>query len=347
MFMRKIANIFLALLWSVSLSAQTDYLEPVGDFTIYKGELGEYYRNVFSLLQSGFRQQPYARFVVIPSFSPEYAMCVEQRKGDYCLVSHTLTCSYWQGPSDKVQVIERCLAISKELYQALGELFRITTTQAQDLDGYSGGLDGTTYYFAATDSQGRVRQGKKWSPPGGTLMARLVLVCESVYLLTMEKEISPVSILNEANALIKDLQVRAKNFPDEYKTPKYGGPFLTGLLGSLPDGQAIEEEPVFASMSPQSYVLQHIKYPETLLAKNAKGYVICEFTLDKEGAVLYPHIVQSTYPEFAEEVLRVVKEMPAWVPAKINHKPVACTYSLYVPFRPHEYKRRVEETLKK
>ena len=89
--MKKIVFFILLLTLSFRLTAQIDYLEPVKPFTTYTGELGEYYRNVFSLLNTGFQQQPYARFVAIPSFSPEYAMSVEKKGGRYCLVSNTLS----------------------------------------------------------------------------------------------------------------------------------------------------------------------------------------------------------------------------------------------------------------
>ena len=79
--MKKIVFFILLLTLSFRLTAQIDYLEPVKPFTTYTGELCEYYRNVFSLLNTGFQQQPYARFVAIPSFSPEYAMSVEIRVG--------------------------------------------------------------------------------------------------------------------------------------------------------------------------------------------------------------------------------------------------------------------------
>ena len=48
--MKKIVISLLLLTLSFRLSAQIDYLEPVKPFTTYTGELGEYYRNVFSLL---------------------------------------------------------------------------------------------------------------------------------------------------------------------------------------------------------------------------------------------------------------------------------------------------------
>ena len=88
--MKKIVISLLLLTLSFRLSAQIDYLEPVKPFTTYTGELGEYYRNVFSLLNTGFQQRPYARFVTIPSFSPEYAMSVEKKNGRCLLIANTL-----------------------------------------------------------------------------------------------------------------------------------------------------------------------------------------------------------------------------------------------------------------
>ena len=61
-------------------------------------------------------------------------------------------------------------------------------------------------------------------------------------------------------------------------------------------------------------------YPAELLKDNVSGYALCEFTIDKEGVILRPHILKSTHPEFAEEALRIVKEMPNWTPALVGGK---------------------------
>ena len=67
--MNRFVYILFFLLFSLPLSAQTDYLDPVRSLSNYKGELGEYYRNVIWLLNTGFQEKPYARYVVLPSFS--------------------------------------------------------------------------------------------------------------------------------------------------------------------------------------------------------------------------------------------------------------------------------------
>lgn len=42
--------------------------------------------------------------------------------------------------------------------------FRTVTSQVQDLDGSTAGLDGVVYYFTSTDAKGTNQMGRKWSP---------------------------------------------------------------------------------------------------------------------------------------------------------------------------------------
>ena len=60
--------------------------------------------------------------------------------------------------------------------------------------------------------------GRKWSPMKGTLMERLVLVCQSAYMLSQGENISEQALAEEANALLKELETRAKEQPDAYKS---------------------------------------------------------------------------------------------------------------------------------
>ena len=93
-------------------------------------------------------------------------------------------------------------------------------------------------------------------------------------------------------------------------------------------------------MTPEEYIASEMVYPSGLLEKNVSGYALCEFTIDKEGVILRPHILRSTHPEFAEEALRIVKGMPKWSPALGGGKPADSNYTLYVPFRPQLYRNK-------
>lgn len=325
--------LFLFLL-SLRMMGQIDYLEPIKDYTKYKDELSGYYCNVFSLLNTGLDKKPYAQYAALPSFSPEYVVSAEAGEGKYYLVSNTLSKNSWQVEKDQIEVNRRSIKISKALYQALGELLQMTTTRIQDLDGSTSGLDGTTYYFSATNEKGEVMTGKKWSPDRASLMGRLVQICESAYALSIGKEVSESLILQDAQTLLRDLRKREKEFPDEYKQPKYAGIFPAGVWQSIETGRELEAIPLFPDFTPESYAAEHMVYPEELLAKEVKGYVLCEFTVNREGEVTNAHILKYSRPEFAEETLKVVKSMPKGTPAMSEGSPVACNYILYIPFRP-------------
>ena len=338
--MKKIVFCLLLLTFSFRLAAQIDYLEPVKPFSTYTGELGEYYRSVFSLLNTGFQKQPYARFAAIPSFSPEYAMSVEKRNGRYTLVSNTLSRTYWQAEKGTVTVDTKSVVISASLYQSLGAIFRLVTEQVQDLDGSTAGLDGIVYFFSSTDAKGKEQMGRKWSPEKGTLMERLVLVCQSAYMLSRGENISEQTLAVEAAALLKALQQRTKEEPDAYKRPMYIGIYPVGPRSKTLSGRQVEEPAHFSAMTPEEYIASEMVYPSGLLEKNVSGYALCEFTIDKEGVILRPHILRSTHPEFAEEALRIVKGMPKWSPALVGGKPADSNYTLYVPFRPQLYRNK-------
>lgn len=341
--MKKIVLPLLLLLFSFRLSAQIDYLEPVRPFSSYTGELGEYYRHVFSLLNTGFQQPPYARYSVIPSFSPEYAMSVEKKNGRYCLISNTLSRTYWQAEKGTVKVDTKSVDIGMSLYQSLGSIFRLVTTQIQDLDGSTAGLDGIVYYFTSTDTKGCEVMGRKWSPAKGTLMERLVLVCQSAYLMSRGENISEQTLAEEAATLLKELKQRSKEYPDAHKKPMYVGIYLVGPRSKTLSGRPIDELAHFSDGTPEEYVAAHMIYPAGLLADNVSGYALCEFTIDKEGVILRPHILRSTHPEFAEEALRIVKGMPKWTPALVGGKPGDSNYTLYIPFRPQLFKEAVRK----
>ena len=299
--MKKTTTILLLLfLLSCRVMGQIDYLEPIKDYTKYKDELSGYYCNVFSLLNTGLTKQPYAQYTALPSFSPEYTVSTEVQGGKYYLVSNTLSQNSWQAERNQIKVNRKSVAISKALYQAFGELLQLTTGQIQDMDGSTTGLDGTTYYFSATNDKGKVMTGKKWSPDSATLMGRLVQICESAYALSTGKEVPESMIIKDTQTLLKDLRDRNKAFPDEYKQPKYSGIFPAGLWQSIESGKELEAIPQFPEGTPETYAAKHMTYPPSLLEKSIKGYALCQFTVSREGNVTNAHILQYSHPEFAE-----------------------------------------------
>ena len=176
----------------------------------------------------------------------------------------------------------------------------------------------------------------------GTLMERLVLVCQSTYMFSQGENISEQALAEEATALLKELEHRTKEQPDAHKKPMYVGIYSVGPKLKTHSGKQIEELPCLTDVCVREYVAGQMIYPAELLKDNVSGYALCEFTIDKEGVILRPHILKSTHPEFAEEALRIVKEMPNWTPALVGGKAVESDYTLYVPFRPQLYKEQLQ-----
>ncbi len=82
-----------------------------------------------------------------------------------------------------------------------------------------------------------------------------------------------------------------------------------------------------------SYLVNAIKYPEAAQNAGVEGKVIVEFTVNADGTLSDFKVVKSVSPELDAEALRVIKAMPAWSPAIVDGKTVACSYVLPVSFK--------------
>ena len=81
------------------------------------------------------------------------------------------------------------------------------------------------------------------------------------------------------------------------------------------------------------FVYMNMKYPKEARANNVQGMVVVSFIIDKEGNVLKPEIVRAIGGGCDEEVLRVVGEMPKWIPGKQRGKNVNVQFNLPVRFK--------------
>lgn len=118
---------------------------------------------MFALLFGGFSEKPEARYASLPSFTEEYAFSLEKDKKGYRIVSTTLTANYryaTRRKSVKTRLSKK--HISKSMAVSLRELFRLLIRQIEEPspDEARRGLDGTTYFFASTDNEGKTAVGR-------------------------------------------------------------------------------------------------------------------------------------------------------------------------------------------
>ncbi|UYZ65056.1 energy transducer TonB [Hymenobacter weizhouensis] len=81
-----------------------------------------------------------------------------------------------------------------------------------------------------------------------------------------------------------------------------------------------------------SFLQQQLKYPEAARVKQISGDVVMTFTVEADGHLTNPSVVQPLSPECDTEALRVLGLMPAWKPATRKGQPVAVQVRLPIPF---------------
>ncbi|MCK9414544.1 MAG: hypothetical protein M0Q53_19735 [Prolixibacteraceae bacterium] len=215
--MRHALYIFLVLSVTLKANAQGDHLEPARNLSGSQGISKEYHDKVFSLLSAGMKVKPYARYTVLPSFEKEYAFSVEQVADGCYIISNSLSENYWYaGNKAEVKVISRRIKIDERLFQIIGDLFSLVTAQIRKPEQETVGLDGlkritmradgVIYYFASTDNNGKELIGEKWSPGKHSLMGRLVKVCDTLYSLSIGKDLSFTALESELVRLIEDIK---------------------------------------------------------------------------------------------------------------------------------------------
>lgn len=82
---------------------------------------------------------------------------------------------------------------------------------------------------------------------------------------------------------------------------------------------------------------KNLVYPEACQNSGESGKMLVEFEVDTDGYIIKKSITiypSSKHPEFKEEILRVFKLMPKWIPAK-NYKgePICVKYKIPVTFK--------------
>lgn len=120
---------------------------------------------------------------------------------------------------------------------------------------------------------------------------------------------------------------------------------LFSILSNLP-----AQEPITAKLAPSEnknvtqpefpggennfykYLSDNIKYPPVLIKIKLEGSISLKFIVDKEGKIKNVEITTGFDPDADDEVLRVIRTMPTWTPAKENGEVVDFIHHLTVTF---------------
>jgi len=83
----------------------------------------------------------------------------------------------------------------------------------------------------------------------------------------------------------------------------------------------------------KEYLRANVHYPESLAETCVQGRVVVSFVVEKDGSISEPKVVKSLDPALDAEALRVVSNMPKWIPGKEFGQSIRVKYYIPVSFR--------------
>jgi len=81
------------------------------------------------------------------------------------------------------------------------------------------------------------------------------------------------------------------------------------------------------------YLTTNLSYPNKAKKKMIEGIVYITFIVNKNGSISDVKILKSLESSCDKEALRVVKNMPKWIPGKMKNKEVSVQYNLPIKFK--------------
>ncbi len=78
----------------------------------------------------------------------------------------------------------------------------------------------------------------------------------------------------------------------------------------------------------EQFIVRNFNYPDSLTKKGIEKTVTVRFVIDTDGSISRATAVNPPYAALGEEAVRVVRQMPRWIPAKLNGKAIRSQYQL-------------------
>lgn len=96
-----------------------------------------------------------------------------------------------------------------------------------------------------------------------------------------------------------------------------------------------DQEPSFKGgmAEMQKYIQNNIHYPEEAIDLGAEGKIYISFIVTKRGSISQVKIERGAHPLLNEEAIRLIRNMPKWIPAKKNGKRVNSKMMLPIVFK--------------
>ena len=97
----------------------------------------------------------------------------------------------------------------------------------------------------------------------------------------------------------------------------------------------VEQMPSFPGGPAQlmKWLAEHVQYPTVAQENSVQGRVIIAFVVERDGSITDVNVVRSVDPSLDKEAVRVVSNMPKWIPGKQDGAPVRVKYNMSLTIR--------------
>jgi protein TonB len=82
-----------------------------------------------------------------------------------------------------------------------------------------------------------------------------------------------------------------------------------------------------------AFIYANICYPDSARENGIEGTVVISFKVEKDGSIINPIIRREIGGGCEEEVLRIIKMLPKFIPAERNGEKVRTQFNLPIRFR--------------
>jgi TonB family protein len=107
-------------------------------------------------------------------------------------------------------------------------------------------------------------------------------------------------------------------------------PRFPGCEGLGLDDEELEE---CSTRNLLEFIYKNIRYPKKSRATKTHGKALAQFVIEKDGSLSEVEVLNGVSPDIEKEVIRIVNEMPKWIPGTQNGEPAETSYSLPIVFK--------------
>lgn len=98
---------------------------------------------------------------------------------------------------------------------------------------------------------------------------------------------------------------------------------------------AVDERPQFpgGETAMRRFINRERRYPRAEYEAGIEGRVLCSFIVNADGTIGNIDIVRGGTPDMNSEAVRIISNMPRWIPGSVDGCNVPVYYLLPIPFR--------------